>query len=192
MRKTLTGLLGTAIISTCLIGCDYGKKDTPSQPPQIPQSQQKEPQKTIYTIENKDGSVLGYFNENNRANLQGLENAGQVEDYRINPITGEVYRLTDQSHEVIALKQTERPFAELKQPQEPEKPAQPEYITRQDMDNHYLPKIAETVQDVIDERFKAYGLEELPSQHQEYQQQGMELPMVPIEPSFSSNSKTRN
>lgn len=192
MKKSLTGLLGAALISSvCLTGC-YGKKETPKPSvPQIPQ------QRTIYTIENEDGSVIGYFNESNKASLQGLENAGRVEDYRVNPMTGEVYRLTEQKHEVIGLNQTDKPFAETK-PQEPEKPTESRYITPEDMDNHYLPEISKAVEGVINERFKAYGFEEIPSEYQQipskpqqYQPQSNELPMVPIEPGFPQTQRPR-
>ena len=182
--KGLTGLLGTVIISTaCLTGC--GKPDKLSNIYMIEGSSQ-------YFTEAQSNEFTRIKSAGNTENLSELEKG---KDYGHNPETGEVVEILGQEYWVTHLKTNNNPFKE--ETQEPEKQGQQDYITRDEMDNHYLPEISKTVGEVINERFQAYGFEEIPSEYQQtpsqphqYQPQSNEL-MVPIEPSFPTTAPQR-
>ena len=184
--KGLTGLLGTALISTaCLTGC--GKHEEP---------------KDIYMIEgDSQPYTVAQSTEFTRitsiGNIANPPELDKGKTYGHNIKTGGVEEISEQKYRITHLTPNNNSFKE--ETQEPEKPAESDYITRHEF-NNFSTDLVNEVEKVIDERFKAYFPEQQPSttpypnpQLQpapEYIPQSNEL-MVPIEPSFPQTQRPR-
>ncbi len=192
MRKTLTALLGTVLISSALIGCgNHEKKPSAPQITQQPKQAQELPE--VYWVEGDDGySTETQSNEftgiKSRGNLANLSKLEEGKNYGHNIETGEIVEISGQKYRITNLSRSENPFN-----QEPEKPGEPEYVTkqemRQQMDQEYIPKIIEKIRETVRDEMNNYFKPKPTYEHHQPKpscnQQSGELPMIPIQPPFN-------